>query len=265
MSPATREYQQQFYDRHFAARAAAAADQYTHPLFCSFYDRLARRAYELGPGPQAASARVLEVGCGEGLLGAAFARVATERELSLDYTGVDLSASGLDQARAHVRGQLICGDAVDVVGGVPEKSYDVITIKNLLHHIDDPAELLRRAERARAPGKAVLVIEPTLTSVWVLALAAMAPKREKYYFKGQRRNIEAVRDAGLVIARGEQFSWLPWELFFGIRYDWFRRLLDTDNPRTIDRFTKADEWLTRSFAPLATYHVWSVVPRDASY
>jgi SAM-dependent methyltransferase len=264
LSQATREYQQEFYDRHFAARAAAAEDQYSHPLFCSFYDRLARRAYDLGPGSAATSARVLEIGCGEGLLGAAFARVARERALELDYTGVDLSASGLDQARPHIQGQLLCGDAVEIVSGLADARYDVITIKNLLHHIDDPAALLRQAHRARAPGGAVLVIEPTLWSIWVLLLAAMAPRREKYFFRGEGRNHDAVRAAGLEIAHRERFSWLPWELFFGIRYDWFRRPLSTANPRVIRAATRLDEWCTRRFGRFATYDIWAVVPRDAA-
>ena len=148
----SRAFQQQFYDKHFVARAPSTGDLYTHPLFSSFYDRLAGLALDRGPGPGAASARVLEVGCGEGLLGAAFARVARERGVSLDYTGVDLSESGLAQARPHVEGTLLQGDAAEIVAGVPEKTYDVITIKNLLHHLDDPADLLRAVGRALAPG-----------------------------------------------------------------------------------------------------------------
>jgi hypothetical protein len=61
-------YQREFYDRHFARRAAAVREQLAHPLFCSFNDRLARRAFDLAGLAGRGSARVLEVGCGEGLL-----------------------------------------------------------------------------------------------------------------------------------------------------------------------------------------------------
>lgn len=264
VSEANREYQQQFYDRHFAARAAAAADQYTHPLFSSFYDRLASRAYDRGPGPAATSVRVLDVGCGEGLLGAAFLRVAGDRDLSLDYTGVDLSAAGLAQARPHVRGELLCGDAVEVVSGVPEKSYDLITIKNLLHHLDEPADLLRAAGRALAPNGRAIVIEASIACPQNFLFDALAPRREWHAFKGARRSVRAIHSAGLEILRAERFSWLWWELAFYIRFDWFRRLFSTANPRVIARVNAIDEWLTRHIPAIAGYHVWTVATAEAT-
>jgi SAM-dependent methyltransferase len=253
----SRAFQQQFYDKHFAARAPSTGDLYTHPLFSSFYDRLAGLALDRGPGPGAASARVLEVGCGEGLLGAAFARVARERGVSLDYTGVDLSESGLAQARPHVEGTLLQGDAAEIVAGVPEKTYDVITIKNLLHHLDDPADLLRAVGRALAPGGRALVIEASMKCPQNLVFDLLAPRREWHAFKGARRSIRAIRDAGLQIVRTERFGWLWWELLFYIRFDLFRRLFSTNDPRVIARVNAFDEWATDRVPTLAVYHIWT--------
>jgi SAM-dependent methyltransferase len=256
------EYQREFYDRHFARRAAAVTDPLAHPLFCSFNDRLARRAFDLaglrGPG----TARVLEVGCGEGLLADAIRRTADERGLVLTYTGLDVSDSALELARAHVEGTLLCGDATDVVGALPAGSQDLVIAKNLLHHLDDPAAFLREARRVTTPGGVVVAFEPNLGCPQFLLFNLLAFKRERYYFRGQRRNRRAFADAGLQVSTSDRFSWLPYELAFVIRYDWFRRLFSTGRPSVVDAVSRLDDRLARNLSPLACYTVWAASPPE---
>lgn len=258
------EYQREFYDRHFARRAAAVKEQLAHPLFCSFNDRLARRAFDLAGLRANGPARVLEVGCGEGLLADAIRRTADERGLALAYTGLDVSDSALELARPHVQGTLLCGDATEVVAGLATDSQDLVIAKNLLHHLDDPAAFLREAGRVTAPGGVIVAFEPNLGCPQFLLFNVLAFKRERYFFNGQRRNRRAFADAGLAVTSAERFSWLPYELAFVIRYDWFRRLFSTDRPSVIDAVSRVDDRLTRWLSPLACYTVWGASPSDAT-
>ena len=76
LMPDQLDYQRAAYDDHYPKMAAAVREQLAHPLLCSFYDRLAgvdpRRPARLGP---ARRYRVLEAGCGEGLVASAVQRV----------------------------------------------------------------------------------------------------------------------------------------------------------------------------------------------
>lgn len=257
-------YQREYYDRHFASRRQVLADQLGHPLFSSWYDRLARRAFDaVGATTGPCTVRLLEVATGEGLLGAALHRVAAERGIELDYTGTDLSQAALDQAHASVTGTLIAGDATEVVAGLAPASADLIIVKNLLHHLDDPTSLLRSCARVVAPGGRVVVIEACLGApqFWIFTL--LAPRRERYFFYGRRRNTKALADAGLVVHRSGKFSWLPYELAFAVRFATFRRLLGSSDPHLIERVSAWDERLTRAFPALASYIVWEASPEPA--
>ena len=265
MSSDQREFQRTFYDRHYAKRTAAVRDQLAHPLFRSFYDRLAGRVYDhaLEGRGDGRTVRVLEPGCGEGLLGAALQRVAGERGVDLHYTAGDLSASALALAREHVKGELHVGDAREVVARLTSDSQDVVVLKNLLHHLDDPAGLLREAARVAGRRGKVVIVEPRLgcPHIWIFNL--LAPKRERHYFKGARRNVAAVQDAGLVLSRRERFTFLPYELAFVIRPGLFRRLFATADPRRIARVSALDDRLVAALPWLATYVLWVAVSAEA--
>jgi SAM-dependent methyltransferase len=249
--------QQEFYDSHYAKRTAAVREQLAHPLFRSYHDRLAARILDLaGPLEADAPYRVFEPGCGEGFVGAGICRVAGERGIKVEYTGTDISASALDLARPTLGDDLIVGDALEVTSGLPSASRDLVVMKNLLHHLDNPADLLRDAGRVAGPDGKVAAVEARLTSPPALVFNCLAPKREKYFFKGQRRHLEAFRDAGLRIVGHEQFSFFPYELFFHIRPSVFRRVLSTDNPRTIERVSAWDDRLATVLSPISSYWIW---------
>ncbi|MFP5318259.1 MAG: class I SAM-dependent methyltransferase [Acidimicrobiia bacterium] len=271
MSPSSDqvEYQRTYYDNHFPKRAAVVAEQLAHPLFRSFYDRLARLVLDRGlPGAGTTPAptngrglRLLEIGCGEGLLGSAIHRTAAERSIDLSYTGTDLSAAALDLARPNVTGRLIQGDATQVVADLPAGSHDLAVVKNLLHHLDDPADLMRAAARAVGPNGKVVVIEACLGAPQFWVFTFLAPRREKHFFKGRKRNLAAIRDGGLRVLATDFYSWLPFELAFAIRFDWFRKLLDTDDPARIEKIGQIDDKLTNALRFTASYVVWTTTPR----
>ena len=146
-------YQRAAYDDHYPKMAEAVREQLAHPLLCSFYDRLAGLILDGAPVSAAAGpVRMLEAGCGEGLLASAVQRVAQARGIKAAYTGTDLSAAGIELAGSVVDGAFVHGDAVEVVSGMEAGSQDLIWAKNLLHHLEDPAEFLLQAVRVVGAG-----------------------------------------------------------------------------------------------------------------
>ena len=259
------EYQRSFYDRHFAKREAAVREQLAHPLFRSFNDRLAERVLDLGLAGSTATGlgravRVFEPGCGDGLLGSALSRASQARGLDLAYTGSDLSHAALELAASVVGGDFRVGDGTEVADGLVPGSQDIVVAKNLLHHLDDPTGFLRAAARVLVPGGRVVAFEPLLGCPQFLVFNVLAARRERHYFKGQRRNREAFERAGFGNPRCERFSWLPYELAFVIRPGVFRRLVSTADPETIRRISDLDDRLTAGLPWLACYAVWVATP-----
>ena len=262
MSEGNVAFQREFYDRHFGQRELAVRDQLAHPLFRSFNDRTARLAFAMGLEGRSLDhpVRFFEVGCGEGLVADGIHRMAVELGIDLAYTGLDVSASAVELARTHVAGELMVGDAHEVLQGVEPGSQDIVMGKNLLHHLDDPATFLRQAGRVVGAGGRIIIFEPNLACPQFLLFNTLAFRREQHYFKGRRRNLQAFADAGLHILRTQQFSWLPYELAFVIRYPWLRRLFSTEDATTIARVSRWDDTLARKVPALACYTVWAATP-----
>jgi SAM-dependent methyltransferase len=271
---AHREYQQNYYDRTYPRRAAVVAEQLDHPLFRAFNDRLAGRVLDGVrplPGPPDASTnghgsrplRVFEPACGEGFLGAALLRVAKERGIDLRYAGADLSQAAVDLARPILGDDLVVGDATEVLGGMPAGAADVIIVKNLLHHLVAPADVLREAARVVGPTGRVVILEGRLGCPHFMLLATLAPKREKFYFYGTRRNRAAVAKAKLTLVHQERFSFLPYELFLQPRPNIMRRIFSTSDPAALDRYRKLDDGLAKVLPFWSSYWVWVAAPTAA--
>jgi len=257
-----REFQQTYYDRHYPKRVAAVRDQLKHPLFRSFYDRLAARLLDaiadlpLGE----AGLRIFEVGCGEGFFGSAIKRTAEPRGLAIAYSGADLSQAALELAKPTLGDDLTVGDATEVMAGLPAASRDLVIVKNLLHHLDDPASLLREAARVVGPDGRVAVIEARLGCPQFWVFSGLAPRRERYFFYGARRNRAALKAAGFEMVHQQRYSVLPYELLFHIRFGIFRNLLSTDDPAFIRRVSDVDDRLTSTVPWITSYVIWIARP-----
>lgn len=267
MTNAHRDYQRSFYDQHFAKREAAVRQQLAHPLFRSFNDRVAQHVLEVGLRQPAtrddgSPVRVFEPGCGEGLVASALERTASANGVDLAYVGSDLSGAALELASAAVDGTFLVGDATEVAATLASQSQDIVIAKNLLHHLDDPVAFLRQAARVLVPGGRVVAFEPRLGCPQFLLFNLLAPRRERHYFKGQGRNRAAFTDAGLRVLGCQRFSWLPYELAFVIRPDWFRRLCSTEDARTIERVSQIDERLAARLGWFSCYSVWVAAADD---
>ena len=97
-----------------------------------------------------AGKRVLDVGCGGGILAESMARK------SADVTGIDLSDKALKVADLHslesgiqVRYEKI---AVEDLAAREPASYDVVTCMEMLEHVPDPASIVQACATLVKPG-----------------------------------------------------------------------------------------------------------------
>jgi SAM-dependent methyltransferase len=245
------DYQRAAYDDHYPKMAAAVREQLAHPLLSSFYDRLGGLILD---GLPEGGRRMFEAGCGEGLLASAVQRVARARGLDVAYTGTDLSAAGIELARSVVDGAFVEGDATEVVAGMAAGTQDLIWAKNLLHHLEDPARLLREAMRVVGPEGRMVIVEPRMWCPvhWV---NLMWFRQERFLFRGYRRNAAAFAAAGAQILSTTEFGWLPYELALATRFRTPRRLLSMGPGPALDRITALDDRLTARLPDLALYMV----------
>jgi 2-polyprenyl-6-hydroxyphenyl methylase/3-demethylubiquinone-9 3-methyltransferase len=162
-----------------------------------------------------AGARVLDVGCGGGLLSEALAREGA----SVD--GIDLAEASLEAARQHAASEGLaidyrCVDAASHADAHPG-TYDVVTCMELLEHVPDPEALVAAISRAVKPGGSVFfsTINRTARSFALAIVAAehllqLVPRGTHQYAKLIRPSELAAwcRASGLALrdTTGMQFN-----------------------------------------------------------
>jgi 2-polyprenyl-6-hydroxyphenyl methylase/3-demethylubiquinone-9 3-methyltransferase len=115
--------------------------------------------------------RVLDVGCGAGLLTEPLAR------LGGTVTGVDAAPENVAAARAHAAGQ---GLAIDYVAGdiaaLDLGKFDLITSMEVIEHVTDPAAFVGALEERLAPGGLLILSTPNRTALSRLLLVEGAER-----------------------------------------------------------------------------------------
>lgn len=81
------------------------------------------------------AARVLDVGCGDGLISA----VLQSRRPDLNLRGIDV----LPRSHTHIPVEMFDGSRIPL----EDQSFDVVLFSDVLHHTPDPTILLREARR----------------------------------------------------------------------------------------------------------------------
>jgi SAM-dependent methyltransferase len=106
------------------------------------------------------SARVLEIGCGEGALGAGLERAGAR------VTGVEPDAGAARVAASRLSRVVPRGlnEAWDEIGN----GWDAVVAADVLEHLDDPLGALRRLRERCRPGAALVVSLPNASHAAVL-------------------------------------------------------------------------------------------------
>ena len=92
-------------------------------------------------------ARILEVGCGEGIV----MEYLRRRHRGLRVDGVEPDADALAAARLRNPGSLlVCGDAYDL--GIASRAYDLVLCLEVLEHLEDPGRALAEVRRVARYG-----------------------------------------------------------------------------------------------------------------
>ena len=113
------------------------------------------RTQFIGARVALAGSRVLDVGCGGGLLAEALARVGAS------VTGIDLAPGMIEVARLHAAESALAIDyrvaaAEDVARATPQ-GFDVVTCMEMLEHVPEPAAMTATLARLLRPGGALFV------------------------------------------------------------------------------------------------------------
>jgi 2-polyprenyl-6-hydroxyphenyl methylase/3-demethylubiquinone-9 3-methyltransferase len=133
-------------------------------------------------------ARVLDVGCGGGILSESMARSGAR------VLGIDLSQAVLDVAELHslenkvsVEYRLI---AADELAASQPATFDLVTCMEMLEHVPDPAAMLEVLARLVRPGGDVIVStlnrKPLAFAVAIIGaeyIARMLPRGTHEYLK----------------------------------------------------------------------------------
>ncbi len=121
--------------------------------------RMARRLLDV-VGVQVADGRLLQVGCGHGLL------LDEARRRGYEVEGVDLATEAVRHARERlglpVREMALEDATLDAVTN--GRRYDVVVAVDVLEHLNDPVTELARLGSLLAPGGVLLITTPDPSS-----------------------------------------------------------------------------------------------------
>ena len=100
--------------------------------------------------------RVLDIGCGEGALGAALAR-----EIGCEVWGVEIEPEPAAVAGEALE-RVIVGDARDVCRDLGSEHFDAVVLADVLEHVAEPGPLLDEIARILAPDGVLVASVPNV-------------------------------------------------------------------------------------------------------
>ena len=111
------------------------------------------------------SGRLLEIGCGHGLL------LDEARRRGYETTGLELSASSAAHARDRL-GLDVREQTLEDLAETEHGGYDAVLMVDVVEHLDDPCDALRRCQGLLAPDGVLCVVTPDPSSATARAAGA---------------------------------------------------------------------------------------------
>ncbi len=97
------------------------------------------------------SKKILEIGCGQGNFG-----LALKKSLGAEVWGIDISEKYAKLAEENLD-KVIIGDINNLMGDLPDKSFDAIIMNDVLEHLYNPWEVINKLKIKLNPEHGVLV------------------------------------------------------------------------------------------------------------
>ena len=109
--------------------------------------------------------RVLDIGCGRGIV----ARAVALARPKADILGIDIDAANIAAALAGANPPNLRFIAGDATSSLPEGTFDVVILSNVLEHLDERPAFLRKVVAATG-AHAVLIRVPLFERDWRLPM-----------------------------------------------------------------------------------------------
>jgi SAM-dependent methyltransferase len=106
--------------------------------------------------PRGAGGRILDVGCGDGLIFEKLMRFGPVEGVEMDPSAVDPAGRWAERIRLHAFDETF----------EPGHRYALLLLLDVLEHFAEPVGSLRRAVELLAPGGAILVTVPAFRALW---------------------------------------------------------------------------------------------------
>lgn len=137
-------------------------------------------------------AKLLDIGCGDGY----FTRIFHDTQLPASVVAIDPAAKAIEAARAKLGGREIdfrVGDGHAVP--FADKSFDIVLLQGVIHHDEQPADLIREACRL---GREVVILEPNGYNPVLKIIEKVSPYHRRHKEKSYSpRSIDRwIEDAG---------------------------------------------------------------------
>lgn len=164
---------------------------------------------------------LLDVGCDGGTLTKLIAECSKPKKV----IGIDIKQESIEYARRTKPGiDFYVADAYNIP--LPDSSADVITLLEVLEHLDDPTRALRETYRVMKPGGTIIVLVPNEQSllyraVWWLWVRTFGRVwRDSHSYRFNRENlVSMLREAGFRVKTVKNINlWLI--LAVGVKEDY---------------------------------------------
>lgn len=122
--------------------------------------------------PISRSARLLEVGCGNGDTGA----YALAEQKCLSVTGIEIQESAARESERKIT-KVICGDVEAMSLPFEQEYFDILMLSEVLEHLADPWTVLRKLHSFMRPGGLVFASSPNVSSFSVIKMLVLGDWR----------------------------------------------------------------------------------------